>query len=303
MKRLHIILIVLILPLPHIITAAERDVVRSGEVIVRYDKSLSAVAQEVIRIYPVIKKDLETKFRAEINLVPAVILIRDRANFQRITGKNIVVAIAISAKNLIVIDNSKMKTHPFSLAVTLKHELSHLFLHDYVGQGNLPRWLNEGIAQWASDGIAEILIGDERDLLKKATLSGRFIPLAALANGFPDEEHSLRLSYEESKSVVEYIIKEFGTEGVLSILDNLQKGSEIHEAVLKGLSIPLDELESRWQGYLKRRTTWFTYFSIHIYEIIFAFAALFLTYGFIRFWIRKRAYKDDDGGDEQGTFT
>jgi hypothetical protein len=50
-----------------------------------------------------------------------------------------------------------MKTYPFTLTVTLKHELCHLFLHYLIGGGELPRWFNEGIAQWTSGGIAELM--------------------------------------------------------------------------------------------------------------------------------------------------
>jgi hypothetical protein len=298
---MYMLLIILILLIPQIPDAAETESIRSNEVTVRFEKPLKTVAMGVMRTYPTIKHELEKKLRLEIDFVPTIILIRDGDSFQKIAGNRLVVAVAISKDNLIVIDNSKMKTRPFSLSVTVKHELCHLALHDYVGKGNLPRWLNEGIAQWVSDGIADILIGEDRDILKKATLSGRYIPMSSLASKFPAETHLLRLSYEESKSFVAYIIKEYGIEGVLSILDNLQKGDRADAAFRKGLSVSLYEFEEQWHASLKRRTTWFTYFSSHIYEIIFTFAALFLTYGFIQFLIRKRSYKDEDD-DEDGDY-
>lgn len=288
------LLIILILIIPQIPDAAESESMRSDEVTVRFEKPLRTVAMGVIRMYPEIKQELEKILRLDIDFAPTIILIRDTDSFQKIAGNRLAVAFAISKDNLIVIDNSKMKTRPFSLGVTVKHELCHLALHDYAGKGNLPRWLNEGIAQWVSDGIADILIGEDRDILKKATLSGRYIPMSSLASKFPSETHLLRLSYEQSKSFVAYIIKEHGIEGVLSILDHLRKGDRADAAVMSGLSVSMYELEERWHAYLKRRTTWLTYFSSHIYETIFAFAALFLTYGFIKFLIRKSAYKDEE---------
>ena len=298
MKRIvpaiYTLLVILILIIFHIPDAAGTESIRSDDVMVRFEKPLKDVATTVMRTYPAIKHELEKKLRLEIDFAPTIILIRDADSFQKVAGNRLVVAVALSKDNLIVIDNSKMKTHPFSLGVTLKHELSHLALHDYAGKGNLPRWLNEGIAQWASDGIADIVIGEDRDILKKATLSGRYIPMSSLASEFPAETHLLRLAYEESKSFVAYIIKEYGVEGVMRILDHVRKGDQADAAVTKGLSVSLYELEERWHSYLKRRTTWFTYFSSHIYEILFAFAALFLTYGFIQFLIRKKAYKDEE---------
>jgi hypothetical protein len=267
---------------------------RNDEVIVQFEDSLRSVADEVLRIFPAVKQDLEQKLKSEITFVPTIRLMRERKRFLEIANNSSVVAVAIARANLVIIDNSKMKTHPFSLEVTLKHELCHLFLHDYVGQNKLPRWLNEGISQWASDGITEILMGEDRDLLKKAILSGRYIPINRLMVQFPADERLLRLSYEESKSVVEYIINEFGIDGVISILNNMKAGDPAESAIEKGLSISLRELEAQWHSSLKKRITWFTYFSSRIYEIIFAMASLILTYGFIRFIIRKRAYKDED---------
>jgi hypothetical protein len=283
-----------ILCFPQVLSASEGNRLRNDEVIVQFEDSLRSVADEVLRIFPAVKQDLEQKLKSEITFVPTIRLMRERKRFLEIANNSSVVAVAIARANLVIIDNSKMKTHPFSLEVTLKHELCHLFLHDYVGQNKLPRWLNEGISQWASDGITEILMGEDRDLLKKAILSGRYIPINRLMVQFPADERLLRLSYEESKSVVEYIINEFGIDGVISILNNMKAGDPAESAIEKGLSISLRELEAQWHSSLKKRITWFTYFSSRIYEIIFAMASLILTYGFIRFIIRKRAYKDED---------
>jgi len=302
MKRIILTILVLLtfpIPiLPQTLTASEENSVNNDQVIVQFGDSLRPVAYEVLRIYPAIKQELERTLKAKITFVPTVLLIRERKRFLEIVNNKSVVAVAIARVNLIVIDNSKMKTYPFSLAVTIKHELCHLFLHDYVGQNEIPRWLDEGIAQWASDGITEILMGEDRDLLKKAILSGRHIPINRLTAQFPADEHLLRLSYEESKSIVEYIMNEFGFDGVLSVLNNIKEGDMLESAIERGLSISLRELEERWHSSLKKRITWFTYFSSHIYEMIFAFAALILTYGFIRFMIRKRAYKDEDEAEQ-----
>ncbi|NOZ69643.1 MAG: hypothetical protein GXP46_10485 [Deferribacteres bacterium] len=278
--------------------AMDTDVIRSDEVIVRFEKPLRDVALEVTRIYPSVRRELETALQSGIGFIPEVILMSDREKFLNIAGNRLVVAVAVPGKNLIVIDNSEMKTFPYSLRVTLKHELSHLLLHEHVGKGELPRWLNEGIAQWVSGGMAEILSGKGQAVLEKAVLSGRLIPIRELTLGFPDDAQLLRLSYEESRSFVEYIIKKSGIQGILGILNNLRDGDGIDTAVIRAVSIPLYELEAEWHEYLRRKFTWFVYFSSRIYEIIFAVGALFLVYGFIKVLIRKRAYKDTEDEDE-----
>jgi hypothetical protein len=105
------------------------------------------------------------------------------------------------------------------------------------------------------------------------------------------------LAYEESKSLVEYMISAFGEEAVLSVLDYLEDGVEVDGAIIRSLSISLDELESRWLHHLKRRTTWATYLINHLYEILFFLAAMAMIYGFIRRLMKKRAYRDEEEED------
>ena len=292
MKNKALLIIFLILPIS--LHGVETDIIQNKEVIVLFERPLKNTAKDVAEIYPAVKAELEQTLRWRLDFRPTVMIIKDSKTFQKITDSNLVVAVAMPKKNLIVIDSSKMKTHPFTLEVTLKHELCHLLLHRHIRGGNLPKWLNEGVSQWVSDGIAEIIIGGEKDLLKQATLSGRFINLKDLTKEFPEDQRSLLLAYEESKSIVEYISREFGTDGVLRVLSYLRNGDEVDVAILKGLSISQEELEKKWHGYLRKRITWFTYLSDNIYKILFFLAALTTIYGFIRLLIKKRRYKDEE---------
>ena len=116
------------------------------------------------------------------------------------------------------------------------------------------------------------------------------IDIRALTKGFPADRQSLVLAYEESKSLVEYIINEFGVEGILGILENLRQGMEWQEAMERGLSLPLEEFVKGWRRQLKESLSWFTYVSHNLYEILFFLAALIMVCGFIRAYKKKRAY-------------
>ncbi len=275
--------------------AMEVDIIKSEAINVHYEKSLRKVALEVIRLFPVIKQELEETFNTKLEFTPTVLLIKDSGAFQRIAGNKSIVAMAISKEKRIIIDNSKMKTYSFTLRVTLKHELCHLFLSDYVQGGRIPKWLNEGISQWLSDGIAEIIIGNNKNLLKQATLSDKLIPLNDMERAFPSGKRSLLLAYEESRSVAEYLINKFGFTRVLLILNYLSEGVEIDAALRAEVGISLHELEQKWKASLRRQTSWFSFMSTHLYQILFVFASLILTYGFIRVLVRKWNYRDEEG--------
>jgi hypothetical protein len=291
MLRKTLLLIALLLPLP--LYAENISAIQSNEVIVLFEDPLRNSANAVLKIYPIVKTELENTLGWKLNFRPEIHLIRDRQDFRKIIDSNLTVAFAVPQKYLIVIDNSRMHTKPFTLETTLKHELCHLLLNNYIKKENLPRWLNEGVCQWTSGGIAEIIT--DRKNLTKAYLSKRMISINSLQK-FPHDEKSMLLAYEESKSLIEYIVDEFGRQKLLDILDYLREGLSPDEAVRKSLSISIYELETKWHAYLKRRITWLTYLSNNIHTILFLFAALITVAGFIRVLRRKRAYRDEEDG-------
>ncbi len=279
---------------PFVAQAEEMHRLTSDVVNVQYPEPLRNVALEVIRLYPSVKKELEELFHVYITFTPTITLIKERSDFQNIVGHTPVVALAISEGDRIIIDNSRMKTYPFTLEVTLKHEVCHLVLHHITGDGRLPRWFNEGIAQWTSDGIAELIVGERKDLLEQAVLSKQLIPLGSLDASFPGDEHSLILAYEQSQSVIGFISAEYGPDAVVRILKSLRKDCDINCALRNGVGLSLFELEQKWHAFLERKVTWFTYVSASLYHILFIFAALVLTAGFIRMMLKKRRYKDEE---------
>ena len=270
--------------------AAEFDVLRQESLTVLYDSALRQAAQDTVDIYPSLRADLQHTFGLDLNLKPTVLLLKNRNQFQRMAESPLTVAFAVPSKNLVVIDYSKMNINPFNLHVILKHELCHLLLHQHIPEALLPRWLDEGISQWASDGIGDIIMDQKRSLLNRAALKSSFIPLNALEEGFPRDKESLSLAYEESKSFVLYIISKYGKVGILRVLKCMIEGETADTAFMTALSIPLLELEKKWHQSLKQKVTWFTYLSYYIYEILFAVAAFVTIYAFIRAIVRKRAY-------------
>ena len=284
----------LILPFFKSLYAEQLGILQTKEVVVRFDPSLRAAAEEVADIYPALKAELEETIGWRLDFRPTILLIKDENAFQRISRSNLIVAYAVPDKNLIVIDYSRMNTAPFTLGITMEHEMCHLLLHHHIQGDNLPKWLDEGVCQWVSNGIAEIIMKRRSSVLIGATLSGKHISIKDLEDRFPDDGKLLVLAYEESKSLVEYIIKKFGINRLLEVLDQLKNGSDVDAAVLKVLLISLDELEENWHKHLRKKNIWFTYISRNFYGILFFLSALAAMYGFIRLIQKKRAYRDDD---------
>ena len=278
---------------------AEPNKIQTKEVIVIFEEPLETVAKDVVKIYPAVKADLVATLDWKVDVIPDVILVKDKSTLMRMVGSDIIIAFAIPGRNLIVLDTSRVYTRPFTLEATLKHELCHILLHSNIKDERLPRWLDEGVCQWASGGIAELMTDDGDRALTKATISDGVISIGDLIR-FPRDEKSLLLAYEESKSIVEYIVSEYGKQGILQILEYLKEGHSIDDSIQKSLSVSTSELEIKWLAYLKRKHTWFSYLSYNIYTILFSLAAVITVYGFIRLLKKKRAYVDDDEEKDRG---
>ncbi len=284
--------------MPMQVIHAEIRTIQTKDFTVSYEERLANVAAEVAQVYPVVSQELVETLKWEMDFRPKIILTGDRDAFRKIVGMDIITAFALPDRDLIVVDTSRVYTKPFTLRSTLKHEICHLLLHQNIDSRLLPRWIDEGVCQWASGGVAELMSDDGGRILTKAAVSDRLISIRELAR-FPMDEPSLILAYEESKNIVEYIVRDFGKTELMQILENLKEGDTINGSVQKSLGFPLSELESKWHSSLKRKYTWFAYLSANLYTIIFSLAALITVYGFIRLIQKKRAYKDDEEEEEE----
>jgi hypothetical protein len=295
MARKELFLLVIFFMLSHpSLYAGQASVIQTDEIVVVFEEPLRFVANEAVNIFPSIKSDLENILNWTLDFRPTVVLTTNRERFEEMTGSRVVVAYAVPQSNLMVIDYTKMNTAPFSLGTIMKHELCHLLLHDQVKNGRLPRWLDEGISQLASDGIAEIMMSRKGAILNKAVLSKKLFSIRGLSQSFPRDKESLLLAYEESKSFVEFINHEFGRKGIQDLLGHLQAGNDIDGAVLQSFSIPLDQLERRWHLHLRKKITWFTYLANNLYTVLFFLAALITIAGFVRMMLKKRRYGEDE---------
>lgn len=276
---------------------AERRLLEGKDAAVYYDVPLQNAASEVLELYPGIRTQLTGELGWKTDFRPEIVLIKDSASFRKISGSDLIAAFAVPQRDLIVIDYARMNVQPFTLGITLKHELCHLDLHHHIAGGNLPRWFDEGICQWVTGGLSELMAAGNRSTLREAALSNRLISFGELATSFPSDSRDLVLAYEESKSIIEYIKKEYGVSGVRNILEHMNRGDDLEEAVRASLAISLVELEKRWRESISQKISWFSYIGDNIYEVLFAFAALITVYGFFRVLKKRRDYKDEE--DEQ----
>lgn len=280
------------------VLAAGRGTLQSGNLTILYDEPLRALAEEAARIYP----QAEAELSGRLNLVPppnpVLVLIGDPRLFDRMVEGRPILAFAVPQKMLMVVDGTRVGRDPFAMGETLRHEMTHLMVHHHVGR-KIPSWLDEGLAQWVSGGLGELLSPRKKSLLRQAVLSGRLIRIQALSDGFPTDERDFRLAYAQSESIVTFIIGRYGLEAVLSVLDHLKAGDEWEAAIERGLGASFAEVEGQWLAKLQKERSWFLLLSPYLFEILFAMAAVALVVGFLRAYLRKRAYFRNQEEEEE----
>jgi hypothetical protein len=271
---------------------AERTAIGNENIEVLFEGQGRNAAEGMIAEFPKIMAELGQTLGLGTNIGKVTVILVREKDFRRMTRSHRTVALASAGNNTIAIDLLRAKR---DLRGTLKHELAHLVLGHHINRGNLPRWLNEGVSQWASEGVSELLMVGKSTTLGRAVLLGRLIPLRNLRRGFPDDDKDLQLAYEQSLSIVEYIVKEHGTKGLRNMLGRLSDGETVAGAVRKSLSIDMGELLNGWRADLRMRHTLLSYLSNNIYTVLFVFAAILLTAAFLRALIKIYTYKDEDG--------
>ncbi len=288
------LVLLLLLLNPPAVRAYDLEIYRDGLVTIHYTKGLQGAAEEVSKLLPDIRKEIARKLNMNTSFEFDIVLYKNRSDFLKLVKNSQISAFAVPDRNLIVIDYSQVKVHPLNLKLIVMHELCHIVLHRNINRYYLPKWLDEGVSQWISGGIYELVNYGSTDVLKKAYLSKRILRFNDIENSFPDEHPNLTLAYQQSRSLVEFIKKKHGIEGINNILLNLRDGNKIESAISKSLSIDMKELENKWYNSLRYKYTWISYLTDNIYWILFVFAALLTIYGFIRLRIKMMRYKDED---------
>ncbi len=128
------------------------------------------------------------------------------------------------------------------LYVVLRHEYTHLLI-DRLTKGRSPAWLAEGLAELK----ARSLLDTEWQILRKTISTGNRIPLKQLEGNFNKlDKTEARLAYIESRTVVEFMIKNYGMEKIKTLLYYLGMGKSFNKSLASLLGLGCKELESQW---------------------------------------------------------
>ena len=130
------------------------------------------------------------------------------------------------------------------VAVVIPHELTHLVFDSAVRNPYHfpPRWLNEGVATYLSEGFTAA----DRASVRAAGADGRLMPLHALGGQFPTTAERFYLAYAESVSAVDYLVREQGTAALVKLIRSYAGGVTDDEAFRAAVGTDQAGFEEAW---------------------------------------------------------
>jgi hypothetical protein len=180
---------------------------------------------------------------------------RSEGAFDRVTGSRIPdwgSGVAIPSQRMMVLPLfASGRGRGVDLRTVLRHEWAHLGLHEHLDGMRVPRWFDEGYAQWASGGWDAM----EGWRLRVAFATGRAPPLDSLELSWPRDRGSAELAYGLSATVLEYLVEESGVRGLEILLDRWPEMG-FDRALRSTYGITQGQLERDWQKYVKQRYGW-----------------------------------------------
>ncbi len=130
------------------------------------------------------------------------------------------------------------------VGTVIPHELTHLVFDTAVKNPYHypPRWLNEGVAVYLSQGYDR----SDRNAVRDAVRAGTIMPLRALEAQFPTTQERFFLAYSESVSAVAFLVDRYDRDAMVALVRSYADGVSDDEAFRSALGIDAAGFEAAW---------------------------------------------------------
>lgn len=135
---------------------------------------------------------------------------------------------------------------------TLRHEWAHLGLHAYLGELRVPRWFDEGYAQWTSGGFD----ASEAWRLRVLLALGRAPDMDSLSLRWPAAREQARSAYLLAASAVDYLLEPSGERGLSIFLERWRRERSFDRALIRTFGVTPGQFEEDWKEHVRDRYGW-----------------------------------------------
>jgi hypothetical protein len=156
----------------------------------------------------------------------------------------------------------------------LRHEWAHLGLHQTLGGPRIPRWFDEGYAQWASGGWD----ASEAWRLRVLLAVGGAPPLDSLSLAWPRDRASAEGAYLLAASAVSYLLEGSGERGLAVFLARWRDTRSFDGALRATFGVTQGQFEEDWRRHVKKRYGWlFVASRSAVFWMLLALVLLFMA--------------------------
>jgi hypothetical protein len=209
-----------------------------------------------------------------------VVLAHSPAAFDEMTGGVVPewrAGVAIPSLNLLVMPTGEgVRVVDGEGLRTLRHEWAHLGLSAHLGDLRIPRWFNEGYAQWASGGFET----SEAWRLRVLIARGRAPEMESLELRWPSGRIEAETAYLLAASAVTYVLESGGEVGLRVFLSRWRSLRSFDAAFRETFGLTPGQFEEDWRRHVKERYGWLFFLSHSgLFWLLLALVLLFMVRG------------------------
>jgi len=155
--------------------------------------------------------------------------------------------------SVITANSPASQAHPANWQAVLWHEFCHVVTLNLT-HNKMPRWLSEGISVYEERQANPTWGQTMNPRYREMVLGKDFTPVGQLSAAFlaPKTDLHLQFAYFESALVVEFLIKQFGTEALRQIVHDLGADVEINQAIAAHTA-PMETIEKDFSAFARER--------------------------------------------------
>lgn len=139
------------------------------------------------------------------------------------------------------------------LDMLLPHEMTHLIFRDYVGfTGEIPLWLDEGVAQWMEPKKREMV----KDVMRRMANEGKLLStdqMMMLDIRNSRDSDLVQIYYVQAVALVDFLMTSYGATKFTSFCRQLRDGKNIEEALRFAYPVSirnLEDFDKKWKKYI-----------------------------------------------------
>ncbi|MEM7406232.1 MAG: tetratricopeptide repeat protein [Pseudomonadota bacterium] len=173
----------------------------------------------------------------------------------RTSGVTGIGILGVSFGRVIALDSPSARAFgPLNWGSVLWHEIAHSF-HLSMTRHRMPRWFSEGLAVYEERRARTGWGADLSPDFVKAWAAGELPQATRMNETFlrPKSQQQLVHGYFQASLFIEFLTAEDGFDAVLKLLDGFAEGTDFNALVREALNLPPDELDRRFEAFLKTR--------------------------------------------------